>query len=156
MTTMTQPPPVDQMMVAGIDTHRDSHTVALLTSDGKVLGVDQFPTTAAGYQHTLAWLTTEDPQTLALQLAPGLAWVCSAWPVASIWLAHTEGTPTLAQAGAQLRQFVRGREAPLVVPRDLLMRVLEPVTSEQYINSKHELLALMDEFARLNGAGSHE
>ena len=48
------------------------------------------------------------------------------------------------------------RQSGVVVPYDLLIRVLEPVTSEQYINSKHELLALMFEFARLNGAGSHE
>ena len=48
------------------------------------------------------------------------------------------------------------RQSGVVVPHDLLIRVLEPVTSEQYINSKHELLALMREFARLNGAGSHE
>ena len=48
------------------------------------------------------------------------------------------------------------RQSGVVVPHDLLIRVLEPVTSEQYINSKHELLALMREFAHLNGVGSHE
>lgn len=55
------------------------------------------------------------------------------------------------QAGAAYQ-----RQSGVVVPHDLLIRVLEPVTSEQYINSKRELLALMREFARLNGAGSHE
>ena len=55
------------------------------------------------------------------------------------------------QAGAAYQ-----RQSGVVIPHDLLIRVLEPVTSEQYINSKHELLALMREFAHLNGAGSHE
>ncbi len=55
------------------------------------------------------------------------------------------------QAGAAYQ-----RQSGVVVPHDLLMRVLEPITSEGYINSKHELLSLMREFARLNGAGSHE
>ncbi len=57
MTTMTQPSATDQIMVGGIDTHRDSHTAALLTSNGRVLGVDQFPATAHGYQQLLGWLT---------------------------------------------------------------------------------------------------
>lgn len=61
MTTMTHPPSTDQMMIGGIDTHRDSHTAALLTHDGRVLGVDQFPTTTAGYQQLLEWLTGHGP-----------------------------------------------------------------------------------------------
>lgn len=57
MTTMTQPCTSDQITVGGIDTHRDTHTAALLTIDGKVLDVAQFPTTPDGYQQLLAWLT---------------------------------------------------------------------------------------------------
>jgi len=54
---------------------------------------------------------------------------------------------------AQLEQLLAApAERGVVVQYDLLVRVLEPVTSEQYINSKHELLALMREFARLNPA----
>jgi len=55
---------------------------------------------------SLALLTEEDPQTLGLTLAPGTSWVCSAWPVASIWLAHSQEAPSLAEAGALIRQRV--------------------------------------------------
>lgn len=53
---------------------------------------------------TLAMLTTEDPQALGLQLAPGTQTLASAWPVASLWLAHMAGVPTFAEVGEQLRQ----------------------------------------------------
>jgi Putative DNA-binding domain len=53
---------------------------------------------------SLALLTTDDPQTLTLVLTPGTTWVCSQWPLASIVLAHLEGTPSLAEVGAQLQR----------------------------------------------------
>jgi hypothetical protein len=53
---------------------------------------------------TLALLTTEDPQTLALDLAPGVWLLSSAWPLASLLLSHLEGQPPLADVGAQLQQ----------------------------------------------------
>jgi hypothetical protein len=52
----------------------------------------------------LALLTTEDPNALTLQLAPGTQSLASAWPVASLWLAHTAGVPTFAEVGEQLRR----------------------------------------------------
>ena len=55
---------------------------------------------------TLALLTSEDPQTLALQLAPGLCTLSSAWPLASLVLAHREGEPALAEVAALLRKQV--------------------------------------------------
>lgn len=55
---------------------------------------------------TLALLTTEDPQTLMLDLAAGLHTLASPWPLASLLLAHLEGQPTLAEVGAQLTQHV--------------------------------------------------
>ena len=55
---------------------------------------------------TLALLTSEDPQCLSLELAPGLATLSSAWPLASLVLAHREGQPTVAEAGALLRAQV--------------------------------------------------
>ncbi|WP_158558905.1 DNA-binding domain-containing protein [Rhodoferax lacus] len=51
---------------------------------------------------SLALLTTDDPQTLTLVLAPGLATLSSLWPLASLLLAHTEGSPSFAEVGAQL------------------------------------------------------
>jgi len=50
MTTM--PPAV----VGGVDTHLDVHVAAALDATGGLLGVESFPTTAAGYRRLLAWL----------------------------------------------------------------------------------------------------
>lgn len=52
---------------------------------------------------SLALLTRDDPATLSLHLAPGLAVFSSAWPLASLLLAHREGQPSLAEVGAQMR-----------------------------------------------------
>lgn len=52
---------------------------------------------------SLALLTTDDPKTLVLNIAPGVATVSSIWPLASLLLAHMEGSPSLAQVGAQLK-----------------------------------------------------
>jgi transposase len=43
-------------VAGGVDTHQDTHTAAALDSAGRVLGTEQFPTTAAGYARLLAWL----------------------------------------------------------------------------------------------------
>jgi hypothetical protein len=56
---------------------------------------------------TLVLLGTQAPDGLWLQLAPGAAVVRSAWPIASIVLAHQPGTGvSLAEAGQQLREAV--------------------------------------------------
>jgi hypothetical protein len=53
---------------------------------------------------TLALLGTQEPDALWLQLAPGVSVVRSAWPVASIVLAHqADSGVSLADAGQQLR-----------------------------------------------------
>jgi transposase len=43
-------------IVGGVDTHKDSHTVAALSGTGQLLGTAQFPATPDGYQELLAWL----------------------------------------------------------------------------------------------------
>lgn len=53
---------------------------------------------------SLALLTTEDPATLGLLLSPGTGCIRSAWPIASIWLAHVESVPSFAEVSTQLRQ----------------------------------------------------
>ncbi len=63
---------------------------------------------------TLALLTTHEPEQLQLRLAPGCAVLRSVWPVASILGAHLEGSPSLQEAGAQLR---RGEAQDAVVWR---------------------------------------
>ncbi len=52
---------------------------------------------------TLALLTSHEPERLRLELAPGCAVLGSAWPIASIVCAHLQGSPSLQEAGAQLR-----------------------------------------------------
>ncbi|MES2583599.1 MAG: DNA-binding domain-containing protein [Pseudomonadota bacterium] len=63
---------------------------------------------------TLALLTTHEPEHLYVRLAPGCAVLRSVWPVASILGAHLEGSPSLQEAGAQLR---RGEAQDAVVWR---------------------------------------
>lgn len=43
-------------VVGGVDTHKDTHTAAVLDTAGRVLGTEQFVTTAAGYRSLLAWM----------------------------------------------------------------------------------------------------
>ncbi len=53
MTTIAEARP---FVTGGVDTHLDVHVAAVVTAVGGVLGTEQFPTTAAGYQQLLAWM----------------------------------------------------------------------------------------------------
>jgi hypothetical protein len=44
------------VVTGGVDTHKDTHTAAVLDATGRLLGHRQFPTTPAGYGLLLAWL----------------------------------------------------------------------------------------------------
>ena len=44
------------VVTGGVDTHKDTHTAAVLDGTGRLLGHRQFPTTPAGYGLLLAWL----------------------------------------------------------------------------------------------------
>lgn len=59
---------------------------------------------------TLSLLATEDPATVALELAAGTAVLQSVWPVVSLWQAHTGGEPSMAQAGRMVQERV-GQDA---------------------------------------------
>ena len=58
----TQPypssPGPDRLVFGGIDTHKDTHTAALVDRDGLVVGSAVFPTTGAGYRQLLGWMQT--------------------------------------------------------------------------------------------------
>jgi len=43
-------------VVGGVDTHKDTHTAAVVDIAGRVLGSAQFAADAAGYRALLAWL----------------------------------------------------------------------------------------------------
>jgi hypothetical protein len=45
-------------VVLGVDTHKDVHVVAVLTTLGVLLSTKNFPATAAGYQALLDWVGT--------------------------------------------------------------------------------------------------
>jgi transposase len=46
-----------RLIVGGVDTHRDVHVAAVIDSNGGVLGVESFSTTAAGHRSTLRWMS---------------------------------------------------------------------------------------------------
>jgi len=62
MPTMTHPVPTPRpapssaRVTGGVDTHKDTHTAAVLDAAGRLLGHRQFPTTSAGYALLLTWL----------------------------------------------------------------------------------------------------
>lgn len=47
--------PLDTEFVLGVDTHRDTHTAAVVTSIGQLCGSQEFPTTGKGCRDLLAW-----------------------------------------------------------------------------------------------------
>jgi hypothetical protein len=77
---------------------------------------------------SLALLTTHDPAQLQLVLAPGCVVVESKWPLASLLLAHLQGQPSLAEAGAQVR--ARLPQEVVVWREGLRARVREAVPGE--------------------------
>lgn len=55
--TMTVLTTQAQIVVAGVDTHADTHNVTVLAVDGRWLGNDEFPTGRAGYRMLLEWVS---------------------------------------------------------------------------------------------------
>ena len=45
------------VITGGVDTHADLHVAAALDPIGGLLGVQEFPATAAGYASLLGWLS---------------------------------------------------------------------------------------------------
>ena len=57
MTTIARKDAADQSEVtAGVDTHQDTHTAAVIDTAGRLLGHRQFPADGAGYRALLRWL----------------------------------------------------------------------------------------------------
>jgi transposase len=52
----TRPVTCRTAITGGVDTHADTHVAAALDSVGGLLGVGEFPATAAGYARLLGWL----------------------------------------------------------------------------------------------------
>jgi transposase len=47
-----------QDVIVGVDTHKDTHTAAVINATGLHLGTETFPATAAGYSSLLSWVTS--------------------------------------------------------------------------------------------------
>lgn len=45
------------LIVAGVDTHKDTHYAAVITVTGEHLGAAEFPTTEAGYDALTSFIT---------------------------------------------------------------------------------------------------
>ena len=48
-------------VVGGVDTHADVHVAAALDQNGRLLGIESFPTDTAGYRSLLDWLSGFGP-----------------------------------------------------------------------------------------------
>lgn len=48
-------------VIAGVDTHKDTHYAAVITTTGEHLGAAQFPTTEAGYRALTGFITCHGP-----------------------------------------------------------------------------------------------
>jgi transposase len=46
-----------RLVVGGVDTHRDSNVVAVVDTNGGLLGVESFPTTSDGHRSLLSWMS---------------------------------------------------------------------------------------------------
>jgi transposase len=59
MTTMARArTDLQREVIGGVDTHRDTHTAAVIDSVGRLLAHRVFPATAPGYRQLLGWLHT--------------------------------------------------------------------------------------------------
>ena len=81
MTTMVED---TRAITGGVDTHADLHVAAALDSVGGLLGVQEFPATAAGYAELPGWLRSLGNLALAGVEGTGRAspirWMRSARP----------------------------------------------------------------------------
>ena len=134
MPTMTQPvhgsqPPVVTGLVevtGGVDTHKDTHTAAVVDAHGRVLGHREFPTSTAGYRALLGWLRSHGELVkvgiegtgaygagLARYLqAAGVALVEVDRPDRTARRHHGKSDPVDAQAAARAAQAGRATGVP--------------------------------------------
>ena len=68
-------------ITGGVDTHADTHVAAALDPVGGLLGVREFPVTAAGYAGLLGWLGGFG--TVCLVGIEGSGGCSTAWPATS-------------------------------------------------------------------------
>jgi transposase len=57
MSRMTVGPEVEQVMFVGVDTHKDTHRVAVVDANGALVAGQQFRSGTPGYREVTAWLS---------------------------------------------------------------------------------------------------
>lgn len=55
------PASTEPAVIGGVDTHKDLHLAAAISTTGRLLGTAAFPTTAQGYRRLLVWLRSFGP-----------------------------------------------------------------------------------------------
>src|SRR5262249_44331350 len=106
-------------ITGGVDTHADVHVAAALDPVGGLLGVREFPATAAGYAGLLGWLGGFGA--VAWSASKGPAAMAQAWP--GTWRPRASGSwrwtaPTGKTGAAKasrtrwMRSARRGRRSP--------------------------------------------
>jgi len=107
------------VITGGVDTHAGMHVAAALDPVGGLLGVQEFPATAAGYASLLSWLRSFGILDVAGSKGPAAmarAWPAT-WPrpgcVSWKWTAPTARTgPGRANPTRWMRSARRGRRCP--------------------------------------------
>jgi len=116
MTTMVE----DARVIAGgVDTHAGMHVAAALDSVGGLLGVQEFPATAAGYASLLSWLRSfgilavagvEGTGSYGAGLARHLA--AAGVRVVDAGRPDRQGRARQGKSGPAMRSARRGRRCP--------------------------------------------
>ena len=113
-------------VTGGVDTHKDTHTAAVVDAHGRVLGHREFPTSTAGYRALLGWLRSHGELVkvgiegtgaygagLARYLqAAGVALVEVDRPDRTARRHHGKSDPVDAQAAARAAQAGRATGVP--------------------------------------------
>ena len=67
MTSMTMRAPVRQVVFAGVDTHKDTHHVAVVDAQGVVIADRQFATSQPGTEAVIGWLGQWDVERVGVE-----------------------------------------------------------------------------------------
>lgn len=80
---------LDREIVLGVDTHKDAHVAAVVSTTGKLIDSRSFPTTADGYQQLLDWARSHG-------------------------IVHRAGVECTGSYGAALSRFLRGNSLAVI------------------------------------------
>ncbi len=85
-------------VIGGVDTHADFHVAAAIDGNGAMLGIESFPTDAAGYEELLGWLVGFGAVTLVGVEGTG------SWGVGLARFLHDQEVETVGWPGVAARK----------------------------------------------------